>query len=744
MRHLAGLAALVAAALAAAPPAALAQDFAIERDLPVALVADNVEYDSTTGIVTASGNVEVFYGNRTLTAQRIVYNSRTERISADGEIVLRDPSGATVFADIADLDAGLRDGLVQGARSVIGNETTARLAAVEARRVDERYNALSKAVYSPCDVCEEDPTPLWRIRARRVIHDEEARIVHYENAYFDLFGVPVAWLPYFRHPDPTVERASGFLVPEVQNSGNYGLGLRVPYYVVIDEQSDVTFRPFFTTEDGIIGDAEYRRAFDTGSLFIRGTLVKTDFTGESRFQGHLDTAGRFSLDDLDEGAFWGWTVKFASDDAYLRFFDFSDEDRLTSEAFVRNYWPDGFYDVTGIYFQSLRDNEPAGPIPRVIPDFRARREYAEPLLGGEIGVFADTQTLLRNVGTDTTRLSLGVDWEEEIILPVGLALRGFAEVRGDVFLTFEDEGFGDNDTSFRLAPLAGVEARYPLIWEEEDGGAHIIEPIAQFIAAPYGGNGEDFPNEDSQQTEFDETNLFSTNHFSGIDGFEEGPRFNIGLRYERMTTFGLDFDATAGRVLRFADANEFDPGSGLNGTQSDWVGGWGASYQGYVSIRQRLRVDDDGSVNRNEVFGTVAYGPASLGGGYVFLESSPESGAPVDREEVTAFGGVQVTPEWGVSGFVQRDLEEKEFVEIGGTLSYANECCAVDLFVRRRFTESEDTPASTSVGVQVRLLTLGTSEERSGLFDDFGSFRNVRTSSADALGTGIGPSGSRR
>ncbi|MEM9760945.1 MAG: LPS assembly protein LptD [Pseudomonadota bacterium] len=721
-----GAACLIAAAIGTGPvaQAQLSGGEQIERDLPVALIADNIEYDSNTGIVTASGNVEVYYGDRTLTAERIVYNSRTERISAEGNIVLRDPEGSTVFADVADLDADLVDGLIEGAQSVIGRDSTAKLAAVEARRVEDRYNALSKAVYSPCEVCSENPTPLWRIRARRVIHDEEARIIHYEDAYFDVFGVPVLYLPYFQHPDPTIDRASGFLVPS-PGVGNYGFGLRVPFYVVIDDQSDITFQPFFTTEDGSFMDVVYRRAFRSGALTFRGSAGGTGFRGEGvTFEGHVDTEGLFSFKDFDQGAEWGWDIKFASDDAYLRFFEISSEDRLTSELFVRNYWEDGFYEVTGIYFQSLRDDEPAGDIPRVLPDVALRREFMLPTVGGELGLFADTQTLLRNEGTDTTRISLGADWEREWITPQGLALRGFAEMRGDLFLSFTDAGSGEDDTTLRLAPLAGVEARYPFIWEEESGSAHIVEPIVQFIAAPYGGNGDDIINEDSQQTEFDELNLFDTSHFSGLDGFEEGPRFNLGMRYERLSTDGLRFDATFGRSVRFAEADEFLEGTGLEGELSDWVTSWSAGYKGFVSVRHRMRIAGDGEINRNEVFGNVNYGPASVSAGYVFLEESPFASASTDREEVTALGALQVTPEWRVASYMQRDLEEKEFVEIGGQVSFANECCAIDLFIRRRFTESEDTPASTSFGLQLRLLTLGTSNNRQGLFapDTFAGF----------------------
>lgn len=672
----------------------------LDRDQPVALVADEIDYDTTTERVIARGNVEVYYGDRTLTADVITYDNRTGRIGAEGQIVLRDESGATVFADIADLDQELTDGLVQGAKLVLDEHV--RLSAVEGRREDGRFNVLSKAVYSACEVCEENPTPLWRIRARRVIYDEEARIVHYENAWFDVFGIPVFWTPYFQHPDPTLGRASGFLVPDLSQSTNYGYGLKLPYYIVLDDQSDLTITPFVTTDEGVIGIGEYRRAFSNGSLSLIGSLTQTDFTGEPALQGHIDTDALFRTEgDIR----YGWDISFASDDAYLRVFDFSDEDRLTSELFVNKYRESGFFDLAAVRFQSLRDGEPAGQIPLVVPDFDARHELDSKVFGGTLGFTASSQGLLRNNGTDSARLSTGIDWEREEILAIGLAVKGFAEMRGDLFLIGDDPTI-DDTTSLRLAPLAGVEARYPLIYSE-GGVTQIVEPIAQAIVAPFGGNGDDVPNEDSLATEFDELNLFDRNHFSGLDAFEEGPRLNLGLRYDVSTDFGLSGDATIGRVLRLQEVNAFSPGSGLADEQSDWVGAWSVAYDPYVTVRQRLRFDDGGRVNRNELLGDISVGPVSLAANYIFLNADPTIGAPADREEVSGQMQLRFTDEWSASGYLQRDLEIDEFVEVGGTLAFANECCAIEGFLRRRFTSSSDAPASTAVGLRVRLFTLG-------------------------------------
>ncbi|HSF97000.1 MAG TPA: LPS assembly protein LptD [Thermohalobaculum sp.] len=671
------------------------------RDLPVTLMADSVEYDSANGRVTASGSVEVFYGERTLTADRIVYDDTTGRISAEGNIILRDPTGITVFADIADLDTELRDGLVRGARSVMGENV--RLSAVEARRTEGRYNTLSKAVYSPCKVCTDDPTPLWRIRARRVIHDEVEKTIHYQDATLDVLGVPVAWLPFFSHPDPTVERATGFLVPEIRQSSVYGWGIWAPYYWVLDDYSDLTFNPFITTFGGALLGGEYRRAFESGRFEVAGTATVNDYQGSQELHGHLEGNGLF---DLQDGYQWGFEGKISTDNGYLRRYDISDEDRLTSELFLRRYREEGFFDLTAVYFQSLRDDEPSGTIPTAIPDFDYRREYSEPVLGGDLGFFASSATLVRGEGFDSTRFSLGADWERQQILPSGLVLRGFASARGDLYLVDNFSGVGDASEA-RLAPLGGVEARLPLIYEQASGTAHVLEPIAQAILAPYGVNRNEIPNEDSLVNEFDETNLFDVSHHSGVDAFEEGPRFNLGLRYERIAADRVHVDAAVGRVLRLRDADEFSPGSGLDRTTSDWVGAWSVGYDPYVRVRQRMRIEDDFTITRNEIATDLTFGRFSLTGGYTFLAADPGIEVVEDREEVSGRAAIKLNRNWTLSGEMRRDIQLDEFVEIIGGLAYANECCEIELFVKRRFTESADAPAATSVGVQIKLLTLG-------------------------------------
>lgn len=696
---------IIAFSLVIGSRAASTQEPKIYGNHPIALIADNITYDSEGGVLIATGSVEVYHGERTLTADQITYNERTGRIGATGDIVLRDPQGTTVFGDIVDLDTKLTDGIIHGARSILGNQ--ARVAAVEGQRFNERYNVLSKAVYSPCEICTNNHVPLWRIRARRIIHDNLDKQVHYENAWLDVFGVPLFWTPYFRHPAPEVDRASGFLTPSLRQSNNYGFGLQTPYYLIIDDQSDLTVTPFFTTEEGILGIFEYRNVLSSGNLFFGGSMTSTNFSLENRknktFEGHIHTRALFDgPDDLK----LGWDAQATSEDSYLRYFDISDRDTLKSQIFAKRYRRDGFFDMRFIGFQSLRDQK-AEKVPLLLPDIDIRRDHESPYFGGTLGFTVSSRSLFRKNTTNNTRISLGIDWKKKTILPFGLALKGFAEMRGDYFMISKNSNINDTK-SFRPFPLAGIEARFPLIRETGGTKIHVVEPIAQAVITPYGSDDSDsIINEDSRVSEFDEINLFDHTRFSGLDTLEEGPRLNLGLKYHFITKNWLDFNVTGGRILRIKDANEFLPETGLTEQQSDWVLGWQTSYDDKFALSHRMRLADDGSLSRNNLAGQAEYGRLRFQGQYTFLEANPDIGQDDEREEISFAAGFRLSPTWSIRGSGRQDLEIGEFVGISSKITYAHECCKVDFFISRRFTKSINVPPSTSLGIQINLITLG-------------------------------------
>ena len=105
----------------------------------------------------------------------------------------------------------LAEGFVRDIRVLLTDQS--RLAAADAKRVAGNKTTFRRGVFSPCELCEDDPdrAPLWQLKAQRVVHDQEDQTIRYYNAWMEMFGIPVIYTPYLEHPDPTVKRKSGFL-----------------------------------------------------------------------------------------------------------------------------------------------------------------------------------------------------------------------------------------------------------------------------------------------------------------------------------------------------------------------------------------------------------------------------------------------------------------------------------------------------------------------------------------------------
>lgn len=679
----------------------------VDPQTPLVLEADVVTYDTSGKIARAIGNAEAFYGERVLGADTLIYDAAQGTVAAEGAVALRNDDGTLLFADDAALATDLSNGVVTEPRLII--EGGGKLAAVSGERVDGRYTVLSKAVYSACDVCVEDPTPLWRVRADRVIHDEVTRDIIYQDATFDVEGVSVFYLPYFRHPDPTVERRTGFLTPEFSRDSTIGATLKTPYFFNLAPNRDLTVTPYVTTGDGLLMEAEYRARTESGQYRLEATGTINNTLGDGdEFRGSLNGEGLFRLDDLGAGDWYaGYGVDLASDDTYLRRYDYSTEDRTTSRVFIGSQTDTLFTETSAIYFQSFRPDENDDVIPFILPELRYSNRVIKDSSWGTVTVEANGVRLDRKEGRDYNRIGTGAKWQRPFVTDPGILVTPFADAQADLYLIEDDPQFQDS-TEIRATGALGVDLRYPLV-AENTLGTHVIEPIVQFIVAPNTRESDTIPNEDSIDTEFDETSLFSLDsRFPGEDRFEGGSRANIGLRYTLESESGLGIEAVYGRVARLRDNLDFSESSGLRDELSDHVGAITLTLPPYFDITHRFRIDgDSGGYERNEFYGQGTYGGLKGGIGYVFLNEDPLSGFVEDREELYANAALALSEELTLYGETRADLESSRFVFAGGGLRYENECCAVDLSLERRFNDDRDANDDTSVGLTVRLKSLG-------------------------------------
>lgn len=682
-------------------PGALAQS-----GPPPALIADQIRYEAGTDQLIATGNVEVLFQGRVLTAEQIIYDNRTERLLASGPLLLQESGTATLLADVAELDAATEVGIIQGARLVLSQNF--QFAAQEARSHKDGRIQLYRTVGSSCQVCAETQTPLWLIRAERIVRDPDELQIYVQNAYFDVMGVTVAYLPYFRFPDPELKRATGFLTPQFRNSDVFGLGVRVPYFIVLNDQSDVTLTPFLTSGGARILEAEYRHWFRDGSLTVEGIVGAEQLSGQPETRGYFAIRGDHTLpDDFRLDA----SIEWAGDTGFLKTYGYSDTDRLDRTITISRQRATERFETSIAAFQSLRAGDDQRTIPYVLPEIRYQR-YWDTAASGRLDVTAFSSTLIRERGRDVAKAQAAATYSHRVTLPGGVVARGFAGVDAAAYVTEDDPAFPTSPVTI-FAPTAGAEIRWPLA-SQVGGALQVLEPVAQVVYSEVHGDTSAVPNEDSLATEFDAANLFSLNRFPGIDRREEGLRVNLGGTYQWIDPSGWNAGLTLGQVFRTDPTTGFGVGTGLNGSTSNIVAATNLDLPPYFQLSNQTLFDETFTFFRNDVQAELTLDKFDASLSYIYLIPDQQTGGAALSQEITTSAVYRFHPNWAAEGLWQRDIEAGRNVRMAGALTFKNECLNLKFSVSRRFTESSNVPASTEFGLVLGFVGLGSPSEDAG------------------------------
>ncbi len=691
---------------------------------PVLFLADEVRLEPDQNLIVAEGHVEILRGKRRLLADMVHYNQTTDQIEALGNIALVEPGGEVLYADRIVLSGDLRNGVADQLRARLQDDSL--LAAAGGRRIDGTRTEMDEVVYSPCPVCanSEDP-PLWQITAQEVTHDQETRDITYYNAFMEIFGVPVLYLPYFSHPDPTVQRRSGFLAPTVGSDSNLGFTLETPYFFDLAPNYDLTVAPIFTTKENAVLTARYRHLLESGRFELGGSATYATKAGSQSdpnpsgqaFRGHLEGDGRFSLPRRWD---WGYDLAVASDDTYLDRYDFSDANVLQNRLFTQRIWNRNYAVVQGYGFQGLREDDDQGMIPIAAPSAQLELTSDPKLWNSRFGLDSNALVLTRTEGLDTRRLSSKVSWELPKQGPIGDLYRFTLSARGDIYNTDGDpETFGrsgGDNSKGRFVPRATLDWNWPLLGEGF-GVSHMIEPIVSATWSTTGNNPSSIPNEDSQDVEFDDTNLFKPSRFPGIDRVEGGGKISYGLRYGLFGERGETVSGLFGQLYKFSDDPDIAGELGFEGQGfSDYVGRIDVRPTDWLSLRYRFRLDQDSAkLQRNEVGANLGISWLKLDAQYLFLKDDPSNPDVTQREEVIAQAELRATSWLSLQGRLRRNLEDDRWVSYRFGLTYIHPCLEVFAGMQRRFTDDRDADSDLSVGVRVAFKNLGSVGIEEGL-----------------------------
>ncbi len=695
----------------------------VNKNEPVTFTADEVSYDKDKSLVTATGHVEAWQNGHVMRADKITFDRNTGVAAAVGHVVLLEPDGEVLFADYAEMQNNMKDGILKDMRALL--QQNGRLAANGAQRTGGQINELSKVVYTTCNLCAKDPSrpPLWQIRAASAVQDLQHKRIEYRDATLEMFGIPVAYFPYFWHADPSVKRESGLLPPVIGTSSNIGFFYGQPYYLVIDDQSDATILPMITTQAGPQLDVEYRRRFNSGSLLVNGS---GGYVNNSP-QGSFSSQGQFNYDDTWR---WGFNVNRASSTNYVRDFHLvegltGDQNVLTSQFYVEGFGEGSYARLDSKLYQALNGAINSSALPIVLPRYEYSFVGTPDSFGGRFSLSTGAFNVIRSTGTNTRRGALTMDYERPFVGLLGdqwkITLHGDAAAY-DATQFDGTPNFAPvrNADTARALPQVAVDYRWPFARDSGVWGTQIIEPIAQVIIAPQSGDSQlrQIPNEDSLDFEFTDANLFGFNRFSGIDRLEGGTRANVAL-HGAWYLGGTTFDGLIGQSYRTTKDNVFPESSGLHDEISDLVARGTFTPTRWLDLTYRTRLDKS-SLNTRFADAVASVGVDSfrVSGGYIYTTFNPytyydqplpppaTSSYYFPRNEAT-IGLSSKVGRYRFAGYARRDLAANKMVAVGADGIYEDECFIFDLRAYRRYTSINGDSGSTTLLFLVTFKTIG-------------------------------------
>jgi LPS-assembly protein len=742
-----GLAGAIALAWTA-PASAQSFTYNPQRPRPAVRPANNdgqmlvqaveVDYDYNNQRVSAVGNVQLFYNGTSVEADKVIYDQKTKRLHAEGNIRMTDAAGKVTYANIVDLSDDYRDGFVDSLR--VDTEDATRMAATRADRSSGNYTVFENGVYTACAPCRDDPKkpPLWQVKGARIVHDQTDKMLYFENAQLEFFGIPMAYLPYFSTPDPTVKRKTGFLMPAYSNYTTYGYGVETPFYWAIAPDYDATFSPRFMSRQGVLLQAEFRQRLMNGAYQIRAYGIDqldpkafTGLPGDRQFRGGVETKGQFALNDK---WVWGWDgvlltdYYFMSDYRLAQYRDplgsfLSLPTEAISQLYLTGVGNRSFFDARTVYYLSFSGFQQKVPVVHPVVDYS--NVVNSPIFGGEfsyktnfvsltrndaafdpITTLANTNSLCTNTSADPlarmptqcllrgmpgtyTRATVEGQWRKSFTDPYGEIWTPFAILRADAIDTSISNQpgvsnflpVGDTNT-LRVMPTVGLEYRYPFI-NVQPWGTTTIEPIAQVIIRPNESYAGKLPNEDAQSMVFDASNLFSVDKFSGYDRVEGGGRANVGVQattqFDRggsvNVLFGQSYQLFGLNSFAVADVTNTGVDSGLQNTRSDYVARVNYSPNRTYTFSVRSRFDEATmNVNRFEAEGRAAFDRWSVSLMYGNYAAQPELGYLTRREGLLGSASIKVATNWVVSGSARWDLEANKISSYVIGAGYVDDC----------------------------------------------------------------------
>ena len=715
------------------------------------IYSDNAEYDKEKGIAKTIGPTRILTSEKyEVKGEDIIYDDNKKLIYSQNTTIITDPNQNKITVNMFNYLTLKKMFFSKGDIEVLDNrknkylfseiyidEVKNKIVGSDIKsyfnensfKEDERNNPrffansatitkentiFEKGVFTSCKIRENDKCPPWVIRAKTIEHNAAKKTIYYEDAVMKIYDFPVFYFPKFFHPDPTVKRQSGFLVPRFTDSTMVGFGSTIPYFWAMSKDKDITIAPKFYANENMIIFNEYRQAFANSNL-----IVDTSYTEGYKDTDNIKLPGsrshffaKYNADFSDDDYFSDLEINIqrVSNPTYLEVHDINTElvdssNNILNSNINYEYQDDTNYlGLSASVFEDLKKTD------------RSKYEYFLPSVSFERNIYNDkklglinllSSAYVKNVEVDqTTKMWVNdFNWKSKPlsnIMGIKSEFEGLLKIvnyEADAD-THKTEGF-NSEASSALA----YNTSLPLAKRNENNNLiNFFTPKISFRYAP--GHMRNIKDDDTKLTY---SNLFSLNKNSQIDVIEKGTSIALGLEFsgneldENNIPGDENYSFAIGQVYNMNKNNDIPIRSSLNDQTSDIVG------KGFVKINENLKLENEFSldqnlneVNYNEIGTNLITG--NLNFNLKYLEENNHIGS---TNYIKSDLKVELNEFSEMNFDFRRNLETESTEFYSLAYNYLNDCLRAGVVFRRKFYEDRDLEHSDTLMFKISLIPLG-------------------------------------
>ncbi len=574
-------------------------------------------------------------------------------------------------------------------------------------KIDNIKSEFTKSIFTLCDYREKDKCPPWSLQAKKMTHNKKKKTIYYDNAVIKIYDLPIFFLPKLSHPDPSVDRRSGFLPPSFSDSKNLGAGFEVPYFWDLGKDKDFTLSSKLFTSEHPLFLGEYRQAFQKSDLIVNSgftegykNISETKKSGKKshffsqfvkKFKGKEGSDNEFKL-----------SVQKVSNKKYLKLYKIKnnlvnyEEDLLENSLNFSHEKEDLFLGLKASAYEDLTVNRKNDEYEYILPDIILDKN----LFSSNKYGYADLQSNLIFHNYETNKLTKffinDIDWKyKQTNYQSGLKGRLLGKLK-NVNYEAKNTSIYKKDTTHEIFGAIGYLSEINLFKKINENSKSFLTPKMLLRYAPGHMRKEE------TKTRLNHSNIFNLDRLNTNKNFESGLSTTLGFDYE-FEAPGKELDFSIAQIINEKENKDMPSSSSLDQRFSDVIGHSQLAIKDNVKFSYDFALDQNyGQLNYNEFGANFDFDPIKFDISYL------QEKEHIGNQEYFKGRFEFVENKFGLfSAETKRNLITNSAEYYNLSYEYANDCLRAGLVYRREFYNDSELEPEDSLMFKITLTPFG-------------------------------------